>query len=136
MKPQEKVLCSLSGATKILKFLRYASYILKSWIVHGFKIKFTFKSSGIPSIKMAVPRYTSCFDNLPQSHPFIIASLHHPFLLVFGVLKFSFSEQILFHLKAFSHSGKGEKILSQETDEYQLVLYVGQFRIVYFLVLH
>ena len=35
----------------------------------------------------------------------------------------------------FSYNDKGDTMLSQETDECQLVLYVGQFQVVYFFVL-
>ena len=33
----------------------------------------------------------------------------------------------------FSYNGKGDKMLSKETDKCQLVLYVGQFQVAYFL---
>ena len=69
-----------------MKFLQYASDILKHWVVSDVKSKFTLRSSSIPSFKIAIPRFTSCFESLRPNQPFTIASFHQPFLSVVATL--------------------------------------------------
>ena len=66
--------------------IQYASGILKGWVVSDVESKFTFKSSGIPAFKRAIPRFISCFEYLRPNHLFTTASFHTyiPYLLRTG----------------------------------------------------
>ena len=78
--PREKLFYAFYLVLAKFEVLQYASDILKCWIVRDVKSKFTLKSSGIPSFKKAIPRFTSCFEYLGFNYPFTIASFHQPFL--------------------------------------------------------
>ena len=119
-----------------LKFLEHASDILKRRIVKDIKSKFTLRSSGILLLKKAIPRFIYCFEYLHSNHFF----QYRLFPSAIFLSRCSVDQTFHYQNKSccisksncrvyFSYSGKGEKMLSQETDECQLILYVRQFQV-------
>ena len=92
------------------------------------------------SRESAIPRFTSFFEYLHPNHSSMVLSF-------ISLSHCSVDQTFYYQNKScciskpdykvyLFYNGKSDKMLSQETDECWLVLYVGQFQVAYFFALH